>query len=136
MDVLEGKKIGTVMRHDDLVDEDSIMKNSTLLQYMQWINSPKVMNTSHASYIANDPQVGSTDYYNYNDDYTLVGAEITADWYRRNIMIYSKMINQVDYGKDKAIFLLMGADHIPIIKNLFDANPYFEVIETAQWLKK
>ena len=135
-DVLEAKRIGTVARYDNTVDEDSIMNNSTLLQYIQWINSPQVMNTSYASYITNYPQVGSTDYYNYDDDYTLIGAELTADWYKRNIMIYTKMINQVDYKKDKAIFLLMGGDHIPIIKNLFDANPYFQVVETSKWLKK
>ena len=134
-DVLEAKRLGTVMRYDNIVDEDSLMNSITLLQYIQWINSPEVMNTSHASYIANYPQIGSTDYYNY-DDNTLIGAELTADWYRRNIMIYTKMINQVDYEKDEAIFLLMGGDHIPIIESLFNANPYFEVIETSEWLKK
>jgi hypothetical protein len=85
-DILEAKRLGTVMRYDDTVDEDSIMNSVTLLEYIQWINSTKVMNTSYASYITNYPQVGSTDYYNYDDDYTLIGAELTADWYRRNIM--------------------------------------------------
>jgi len=135
-DILEAKSLGTVMRYDDTVDEDSIMKSVTLLEYIQWINSPQVMNSSHGSYVTNYPQIGSTDYYNYDDDYTLIGAELTADWYKRNIMIYTKMINQVDYEKDKAIFLLMGGDHIPIIRYLFDTNPYFKVVETSNWLKK
>ncbi|NRB62332.1 MAG: hypothetical protein HRU40_04750 [Saprospiraceae bacterium] len=134
MDILEAKRIGTVKRYDNIVNEDSVMQNSTLLEYIQWINSEQVMQTSHAHYIANYPQIGSTDFYNYDDDDTLIGAELTADWYRRNIMIYTKMICQLDYKED-AIFLLMGADHIPIIKNLFDANPYFEVINPREWLK-
>lgn len=134
-DILDAKEIGTVRRYDNTVNEDSIMNNNTLFQYLQWINSPQVMNTSHAYYITNFPQIGSDDYYNYEEEETLIGAELTADWYRRNIMIYTKMINQVNYEKDNSIFLLMGGDHIPIIKNLFDANPYFEVIETAEWLK-
>ncbi|WP_298760584.1 DUF5694 domain-containing protein [uncultured Psychroserpens sp.] len=135
-DALEGKKIGTVIRYKDLVDEDSIMKNSSLINYLQWINSDKVMDISHAYYITNFPQIGSTNYYDYHGvANTLIGSKITTDWYRRNIMIYSKIINQVDYRKDKAIFLLMGADHIPIIKNLFDANPYFTVANTSDWLK-
>ena len=135
MDIMEAKRIGTVTRHDDIINEDSVMQNSTLLEYLQWINSKQVMQTSHAAYIANYPQIGSTDFYNYDDDNTLIGAELTADWYRRNIMIYTKMINQLDYKED-AIFLLMGADHIPIVKSLFDANPYFEVIDPSKWLKK
>jgi len=135
-DILEAKRLGTVLRYDDTVDEDSIMNSTSLLEYIQWLNSPEVMTTSHASYLTNYPQIGSSDYYNYDDDFTLIGAELTADWYNRNIMIYSKMINQVDYGKDKSIFLLMGGDHIPIIKSFFDANPYFKVEETSKWLKK
>ncbi|AXG71140.1 hypothetical protein KORDIASMS9_03395 [Kordia sp. SMS9] len=134
-DILEAKRLGTVMRYDDTVDEDSIMNSVTLLEYIQWINSPEVMTTSHASYLTNYPQIGSNDYYNYDDDFTLIGAELTADWYNRNIMIYSKMINQVEYENDKSILLLMGADHIPIIKSFFDANPYFKVEQTSEWLK-
>lgn len=133
--ILEAKGIGTVPRLDDEIDTDSLMHSLTLLEYIQWLNSPPVMNSSHASYIANYPQIGSTDYYNYEDDSTLIGAELTADWYQRNIMIYSKMINQVNFGDDKAIVLLIGADHVPIIKHLFDSNPHFKVMETAHWLK-
>ena len=62
-----------------------------------------------------------------------MGAELTADWYRRNIKIYSKMITQLDYTEN-AIFLIMGNDHIPIIRHLFESNPYFEVVDTELWL--
>ena len=134
MGVMEATAKGTIMREDDRVDEDSVMQNSTLFEYLQWINSEAVMTTSHASYVANDPLIGSTDYYNIDDDNTLIGAEITADWYRRNIMIYTKMINQLTF-EEEAIFLLMGADHIPIIKHLFESNPNFEVVDPKAWLK-
>ncbi|WP_298518934.1 DUF5694 domain-containing protein [uncultured Kordia sp.] len=133
MGYIDASAKGTVLREDDRVDEDSIQKNSSLLDYIKWINSEAVMQTSHASYIVNDPQVGSADYYNYDDDDTLLGAEVTADWYRRNIMIYSKMINQLSYEED-AIFLIIGADHVPILEYLFTANPYFEVIKASSWL--
>ncbi len=125
---------GTVIREDSRLDEDSIIYNSTLFDYMKWINSEAVMKSSHSSYVTNLPLIGSKDYYNYEDDDTLIGAAITADWYRRNIMIYTKMINQLSYN-EKGIFLLMGADHIPIIKHLFESNPYFEVVDVKEWLK-
>jgi len=35
----------------------------------------------------------------------------------------------MDYNED-AIFLLIGNDHIPIIRHLFESNPYFKVIDT------
>jgi hypothetical protein len=131
----DGQEKGTVIREDDRVDEDSIQKNSSLLDYIKWINSDVVMRTSHGSYIANDPHIGSDDYYNYDDDDTLIGAEITVDWYRRNIMIYTKMINQLSFDEE-AIFLIIGADHIPILKHLFESNPYFEVVKASDWLEE
>jgi len=125
---------GSVLREDDRVDEDSIQKNSSLLDYMRWINSDAVMTSLHANYIANDPQIGSKDFYNYDDDDTLIGAEVTADWYRRNIMIYAKMINQLSYEED-AIFLIIGGDHVPILEHLFESNPHFEVVKASEWLR-
>jgi len=133
LDALQGERVGTTVREDDLVNEDSIMHHSSLLDYLRWINSDKVMSSSHAFYLTNFPQVGSKDYYNYDDDNTLIGAELTSNWYHRNIMIYTKIINQLTYKED-SIFLIMGSDHIPIIKNLFDGNPYFEVIHPKEWL--
>jgi hypothetical protein len=126
---------GTVIREDDRVDEDSIQKNSSLLEYIKWINSDVVMKTSHASYVANDPLIGSKDYYNYDDDDTLIGAQITASWYQRNIFIYTKMINQLSFD-EKAIFLVIGADHVPILTHLFESNPHFEVIKASTWLEE
>ena len=131
---LDATAKGTAVREDDLVNEDSLMQNSTLLEYIQWINSDVVMRTSHASYVSNYPLVGSKGLYNYDDDDTLIGAELTADWYRRNIMIYTKMISQLTFD-EKAIFLIMGGDHIPILKHLFESNPNFEVMKAESWLK-
>ena len=134
MDVLKGTAKGTVIGYDDLVDEDSVMNNSTLLEYIQWINSEFVLKTSHAFYTVNCPQISSRDFYNYDDDDTMIGADLMAEWYRRNIMIYTKMINQLDYAEN-AIFLLMGSDHIPVIASFFESNPYFKVMNAEDWLK-
>ncbi len=49
-------------------------------------------------------------------------------------MIYTKMINQLTFDEE-AIFLVMGADHIPILTHLFQSNPNFEVIDPVEWLK-
>ncbi|MEO0734160.1 MAG: DUF5694 domain-containing protein, partial [Bacteroidota bacterium] len=128
----EGK--GTVQRTDNLIDEDSLRQRLSLLDYLRWLNSEEIMTTSHAFYLANFPQLGSRNYYDYDDDDTLLGAEILADWYRRNIMIYTKMINQLTY-EEEAIFLVIGSDHIPILRDLFTQNPHFEVVDPADWLK-
>ena len=37
---------------------------------------------------------------------------------------------------EEAIFLIIGADHIPILKHLFESNPYFEVVKASDWLEE
>jgi hypothetical protein len=120
------------------VDIDSLMYANDLLETLRWWNSKEVQQTSQAHYLNVYPQLGNTNAYtpaDVADSTYFMGAELTADWYRRNIIIYSKMISQLDYS-EKAIFLIIGNDHIPVIRHCFSDNPYFEVADTEQWLGK
>ena len=132
--ILKGEAKGITVPKSSLIDEDSLRMNTDLLEYMRWLNSGDVQASSHAHYINLYPQLGNTNVFHYDSAYFL-GAELTADWYRRNIKIYAKMIAQLDYT-EQAIFLIIGNDHIPIIRHLFASNPFFEVIETEKWLGK
>ena len=134
VELLNGKGNGITIPESSLINEDSLLLNSDLLEYMKWLNSKSVQQSSHAHYINCYPQLGNTNVFHYDSTYFL-GSELTVDWYRRNIKIYSKMIAQIDYS-EKAIFLIMGNDHIPIIRHLFESNPYFEVVDTEKWLGK
>lgn len=131
-DLLNGK--GKTVPQTNMLNEDSLLMNSDLLEYIRWLNSKEVQETSHASYISLYPQIGNTNVFKYDSTYFL-GSELTADCYRQKIKIYSMMIAQLDYN-EKAIFLIMGNDHIPIIKHLFESNPYFDMIDTQKWLGK
>lgn len=117
---------------------DSLRNTVDLLEYLRWFNSKEVQNSSQAHYINVYPQIGNTNAYtpaNKIDSTYFLGANVTIDWYRRNILIYAKMLSQLDYT-EKAIFLIIGNDHVPIIRQMFEANPYFEVIDTEKWLGK
>jgi hypothetical protein len=132
MNILEYEAKGVTVPITSTINQDSLRNAMELIDFMRWLNSKEVQASSHAHYVNVFPQVGHTDVYKYKENY-LLGTELTADWYRRNIYIYSKMINQLDYS-EKAIFLLMGNDHIPIIRQLFESNPFFEVVDTKDWL--
>lgn len=130
--ILEYNAKGVTKPIGSTINRDSLMKSMSLLDFIRWLNSKEVQSTSHAHYVNVFPQLGHTNVYDYKANY-LLGTEITADWYRRNIYTYSKMINQLDYN-EKAIFLIIGNDHIPIIRHLFESNPYFEVVNVQAWL--
>jgi hypothetical protein len=132
--ILSYEAKGTTKPLTSKIDVDSLRNSVSLLEYIKWLNSKKVQFSSLAHYVNVYPQIGNTDVYHYDKDY-FIGTELTADWYRRNIYTYSKMLNQIDYT-EKSIFLLMGNDHIPIIRQLFQSNPYFEVMDVEKWLGK
>lgn len=133
-DKLACKGKGMTMPFTSFVKDDSLKYAVNLLEYVKWLNSEKVQASSHANYINVYPQIGNTDVFNYDSTYFL-GANLTIDWYRRNILIYAKMLAQLDYTED-AIFLIIGNDHVPIIRQMFQDNSYFEVINTEKWLGK
>lgn len=116
----------------ETIDLDSLMHAMSLLDYLRWMNSAAVQGSSHAHYINLYPQLGNTDVFHYDSTYFL-GVELTTDWYRRNLKIYAKMLAQLDYTED-AIFLIIGNDHIPILRHLFESNPYFAVVPAKKWL--
>ncbi len=130
--ILQYNAAGITKPLSRIINTDSLRNAMSLLEYMRWLNSKEVQRSSHAHYVNLYPQTGSTNVYQYKENY-LLGTQLTADWYRRNIYTYSKIINQVDYTEE-AIFLLIGNDHIPIIRHLFESNPYFEVMDTEKWL--
>ena len=120
------------------VNYDSLRDRSDLLEFMRWLNSKEIQQSSHAQYIDVYPQIGNTNAFtpaNKIDSSYFIGANLTTDWYRRNILIYAKMLSQLDYN-EKAIFLIIGNDHIAIIRQMFQENPYFEVVDAGKWLGK
>lgn len=133
-DRLAFKSKGMTTPLTSLVNNDSLRNVTDLLEYMRWLNSEKVQSTSHAHYINVYPQMGNVNVFNYDSTYFL-GTNLTVDWYRRNIITYAKMLAQLDYSEN-AIFLIIGNDHVPIIRQMFRENPYFEVMNTEKWLGK
>jgi hypothetical protein len=120
------------------INYDSLRDHSNLLDFIRWMNSKEVQQSSHAHYINVYPQIGNTNAFtpaNKIDSSYFIGANLTTDWYRRNILIYAKMLSQLDYN-EKAIFLIIGNDHIAIIRQMFQENPFFEVVDTEKWLGK
>lgn len=132
--ILKGETYGTTRPLTFRINNDSLKRNSDLLDYLRWLNSDRVLETSHAQYINVFTQIGNTDVFRYDSTY-FMGTNLTVDWYRRNIIMYSKMLAQLDYT-EKAIFFIVGNDHVPILKQLFRDNPFFEVVETKKWLGK
>jgi hypothetical protein len=119
-------------------NSDSLGNKSDLLDYLRWLNSDDFQNPAHAQAIDVYSPVGNMNACTpaKNIDSTCFsGTDQAIDWYCSNTLIYSGVISQLDFT-EKAIILIIGNDHVPAIRQMFEANPFFKVMNTEQWLGK
>ncbi|MEQ1604789.1 MAG: DUF5694 domain-containing protein [Pyrinomonadaceae bacterium] len=138
-EILQFDAIGTTKPLYRRGDEDAIRKKKTVLDFIRYINSSEYQTLDHAAYVSAYPRIGDTrppTSANEPKDYDVyfVGADLVADWYTRNIKIYSKVLTQMEFT-EKRILIVYGNGHIPILRHLFESNPVFKVETTSKWLK-
>jgi hypothetical protein len=103
------------------------------------LNSSEYQKLDQALYVSVFPRIGDVEPRKSAEEKKdpntfFIGSELLADWYRRNIMIYSKVLNQLDF-KGKRILVIFGNRHASTLRHLFDSNPVFEIENANKWLK-
>ncbi|KIO75353.1 hypothetical protein TH53_21105 [Pedobacter lusitanus] len=62
-----------------------------------------------------------------NKDSDFFGSELVAGWYKRNLIMYANIQNQVS-ASDKNIVIIVGAGHAAIMEDFIKADPKFNLI--------
>ena len=96
-DILRADAIGTTKPLYWTTDEPAIRKQKTVLEFIRYINSEEYQKLDQAHYVSTFPRIGDTkpptSAEDKKDDAVyFVGAELLADWYKRNIKILSKVL--------------------------------------------
>ena len=107
-------------------EENEQLKKLSLNDFLIQKNSKKAYQDNLGFYLKYCAKIGK------GKDY--VGSKLVADWYTTNINIYTNILRVVK-PTDKAILVIFGQGHIPILKHLFENNDDFEVVEVATVLK-
>lgn len=66
-----------------------------------------------------------------NNDY--FGSNLVTDWYKRNLIMYSNIQNQLK-PDTKSIFVLVGTGHAAIFRQLFEVDKNFELVDLTKVL--
>ena len=66
-----------------------------------------------------------------NKDYS--GSNMVADWYKRNLIMYSNIQNQLK-PDTKSIFILVGTGHAAVFKHFFENDKNFELVDLTKIL--
>jgi hypothetical protein len=129
-----------------MVEKDQFLASHTIRESLLDFNTAKSLAENHNYYITfaasivdntveedfpifeHEEAEGTKGRLSVSPDRKYIGAELVAEWYRRNIKIYSKILEAVESG-DERILIVFGQGHIPIIRQLFIDHPDFKVVE-------
>ena len=62
------------------------------------------------------------------------GADVAADYYKRNLRIYSNL-NKVSIKSSDRILVIMGGSHISFLKEFISKAPFYELVNPNDYLK-
>lgn len=138
-EILKAEAIGTTKSPYRRENEAETEKRKTVLERLRYLNSPEYQKLDQAFYVSVFPRIGDvvprkSAEEKKDENAYFIGSQLLADWYKRNIMIYSKILNQLDF-KENRILIIYGNGHASTLRHLLQSNPVFEVEDTNKWLK-
>ena len=90
------------------------------------MNTPEMIAKTHMPYVELFVPISVDENY--------AGPDMVADWYKRNLRIFSNL-TRVAHDSDDKVFLIFGAGHIPIVRQLVIEHPGYCVEEPLQYLE-
>jgi hypothetical protein len=105
---------------------DSWLSNGSIGSMLYKMNDPYIIEKSLSLYFhAFVPVVSGKDY---------AGADLVADWYKRNLRTVSNL-HQISDRADDRILIIFGQGHIPLFKHFLEESPYFRVEDVQEYLR-
>jgi hypothetical protein len=94
----------------------------TVLETLRYMNSDEYVAKAVGSYF----QLAEL-----GEPWDWAGADLVADWFRRNMRIYTNIVQLVD-SPDERILVIYGAGHLGWLQYAFDSNPDFRLRKLAE----
>lgn len=89
------------------------LRASTISAYLAWLHTPAEVRRNHGTYLTMLEARREPGIYANTDQVT--------NWYKRNLRMYTNVNRVVTPGTDR-VFLLVGAGHLTILRQLFEAS--------------
>ncbi|MGE8302008.1 DUF5694 domain-containing protein [Sphingobacterium paramultivorum] len=102
---------------------DKCLEEKNLSQIFLCMNEKSKLDNNIGFYFsfANKIMIGK-DYF---------GARLVTDWYKRNLIMYANIQNQIKPGT-KTIFILVGTGHAAIFRTFFEVDKKFELVDLTK----
>lgn len=99
-----------------------------LVHRVQFNTPARVMNGTFTAGGTNTVDLGKV-------DAEYIGAHFITLFYNRNLKIYSNLLRAQQQTQAKRILVLFGVAHVGVLQELLAANPAYQVVPAATYLK-
>lgn len=100
-------------------DENKKLHESTITQFYQYLNSDEYNRMAHGFYL---------DMAVVGKDSNYAGADLVADWYKRNLRIY-KNLRALQLKPQDRVLILYGAGHSKILQELVEDSSNLQLVK-------
>lgn len=84
------------------------------------------------SYKEMEQEIDGLPYLMRSYDFNNIGVELATEWYKRNLFIYRNILEQTN--DNDRILIIFGSGHVRHLKQLFEDNPEFNIVNTNSFL--
>ncbi|MCB0665850.1 MAG: hypothetical protein KDC80_08525, partial [Saprospiraceae bacterium] len=106
---------------DDLIDS-----GASLIELTQFLNSARLKDFSNRFHCRIPLLIGGEDNF--------IGPFLTAEWYKRNLYMWSIMQKKIE-ANDSRILILLGASHIAMIEKLIEQSHDWDPLGFNEFLE-
>ena len=114
----------------------------SLYEFVRIINTPANVELSHRVIFNTPAYVHDGDFQNppanvdmAKIDKRYIGVEFIDLFYRRNLRIYSNILQAQQRLRTHRVLIILGQNHVGVLQELMHHNPNFRVVEAGVYLK-
>jgi hypothetical protein len=113
-------------RYEQMYDwEDASLDRQSLKEHLLFLNDEQTLLRHHGHYLIGSFKLGR------EDDY--FGPDMKTAWYNRNLRIFNN-VQRITQGPKDRILILIGAGHVPILRQAVLSSPQYDLIEVSDVL--
>ncbi|NQZ76203.1 MAG: hypothetical protein HRT61_08845 [Ekhidna sp.] len=121
------------------ITKEFLQGGLSIADFLMELNRPDKVKMSHRLLYNTPAYVKDGSFNSYKDlgqiDNQYIGAEFISLFYKRNLKIYSNILNAQLSDESTKILLIVGQTHVGVLQGLFRENDSYEVVDVLSYLK-
>ncbi|HWS99413.1 MAG TPA: DUF5694 domain-containing protein [Pyrinomonadaceae bacterium] len=105
--------------------QDEYLASHTVLETLLYLNADDKVTLSQGLYYR---------MAHLGEPYDWAGADLMADWFRRNMRIYSNVVRLADSPSER-VLVIFGSGHLPWLRYNFDSDPTLRLRKLAEFAR-